>query len=51
MNTEANELRHSGELGAPSAKRGLADLLFAAVVIVITGAWIALVALRFYLKS
>jgi hypothetical protein len=47
MNIEANKFQHSTELGTPATKRRLADLLFAAVVIVIAAAWIGLVALRF----
>jgi hypothetical protein len=51
MNIEADKFQHpsehSSELGTPATKRHLADLLFAAVVIVIAAAWIALVALRF----
>lgn len=46
MNTEADEFQHSNELGSPATKGRVADLLFAAIVIVIAGAWIALVALR-----
>lgn len=47
MNTEAEEFQHSDELGAPRTKVRVADLVFAAIFIVMAGAWIAIVALRF----
>lgn len=48
MNTEADEFQHVHQVGAPATKVHVADLLFAAVVVAIAGAWIALVALRFF---
>lgn len=50
MNVEADKFRQSSQLGTSGTKIRGADLLFAAAVIVIASAWIALVALRFYLR-
>jgi hypothetical protein len=44
MDTEADEVRHSSELGALITRLAMADLLFAGVIVAIAAAWIALAA-------
>jgi hypothetical protein len=44
MDTEADEVGHSSELGAPITKIAVADLVFAGVIVAVAAAWIALTA-------
>jgi hypothetical protein len=45
MDTEADEVRRSSEIGAPITRLAVADLLFAGVIVAIAAAWIALAAM------